>query len=130
MKKTLVAAALLSSVCPPMAAAVPALTGVTVSSDAAKIDHGSAVEFRFGAPPGGPGRAQAGVGVGIKEGKPLEVLVWGGGGAILGGMAGPAGAVIGGAAGAAAGLLYSVLVEPHTRPRPSENVLRERRPRG
>lgn len=64
--------------------------------------------------------------MGMNEGKPLEFLVWGGGGAILGSLAGPAGAALGGTVGAAAGLLFSTFVEPRTRPKTTGSPVRGR----
>ena len=52
----------------------------------------------------------------FSEGKPLEMTVWGSGGAVAGSLAGPAGAVIGAGVGALCGLLYSVFVVPHNGP--------------
>jgi hypothetical protein len=63
-------------------------------------------------PRGKPSRA----GAGLKEGKPLEMAAWGGGGAIVGSLGGPIGAMIGAGAGALCGLLYSVFVVPHNGP--------------
>jgi hypothetical protein len=52
----------------------------------------------------------------LGEGKPLEVLVWGSGGAVIGSLAGPLGTVIGAGAGALCGLVYSIFVVPHNGP--------------
>lgn len=52
----------------------------------------------------------------FSEGKPLEMTVWGSGGAVAGSLAGPAGAIIGAGVGALCGLLYSIIVVPHNGP--------------
>lgn len=62
------------------------------------------------------GAAGVGVGVGLKEGKPLQMMLWSGAGAVVGSFAGPPGAVIGAAAGAVAGLLVSIFIVPRTVP--------------
>ena len=49
-------------------------------------------------------------GGGIKEGRPLEVLLWGGGGAIVGSLAGPVGTVIGAAVGSLIGLAVGTVM--------------------
>lgn len=54
----------------------------------------------------------------FEEGKPLEMTLWGSGGAVAGSLAGPVGTMIGAGAGALCGLLYSVLVVPHNGPSP------------
>ncbi|MBI3554423.1 MAG: hypothetical protein HY077_18155 [Elusimicrobia bacterium] len=64
---------------------------------------------------------------GLKEGKPLEMAVWGGGGAVAGSLAGPLGALIGAGAGALCGLLYSVIVVPHNGPPAEELKVRSSR---
>ena len=72
------------------------------------------VGFRAGARPGA--LPSFGVGVGISEGKPLEVSIWSASGAVVGSLAGPAGALIGAGVGALGGLLVSVFVVPHDGP--------------
>ena len=67
-------------------------------------------------PPGPQKRAAIGVGGGIGEGPALEVMVWGGTGAIIGSAAGPIGAAVGGAFGAVVGLIYSFFVVPRIQP--------------
>lgn len=62
------------------------------------------------------GAAGVGVGVGLEEGKPLQMLLWSGAGAVAGSFAGPPGAIIGAAAGAVTGLLISIFVVPRTLP--------------
>lgn len=52
----------------------------------------------------------------LGEGKPLEVMVWGGSGAIAGSLAGPLGTAVGAGIGALCGLLYSQFVVPHNGP--------------
>jgi hypothetical protein len=71
--------------------------------------------FEFGSTTSG-GRTSVGASAGIGEGKPLEIAVWGGGGAVIGAFAGPVGAVIGGLAGAAVGWVMAVFVVPHNGP--------------
>jgi hypothetical protein len=94
---------------------------VSVSTRTAKPPP---IEFRLDQRPieasegGRGGRAGLGVSIGLKEGKPLEVLVWGSGGAVAGSLAGPPGALIGGAAGALCGLIYSKFVVPRNGPVP------------
>jgi hypothetical protein len=63
-------------------------------------------------------RTTIGLGRVLGEGKPLEVLVWGTGGAVAGSVAGPPGALIGAGVGALAGWMYSVFVVPHNGPEP------------
>jgi len=72
------------------------------------------------------GRTSAGVGIGLAEGKPLEVMVWGGGGALAGAVAGPLGAIVGAGAGTLLGLLYSVFVVPHNGPGKEEKTRHSR----
>lgn len=59
-------------------------------------------------------RPSIGVGAGMKEGAPLEVMLWGGSGAVAGTVLGPGGTLV----GAGLGLLYSVFVVPHNGPAP------------
>lgn len=54
----------------------------------------------------------------FEEGKPLEMTLWGSGGAVIGSLGGPAGALIGAGAGALCGLVYSVFAVPHNGPSP------------
>jgi hypothetical protein len=49
-------------------------------------------------------------GGGLKEGRPLEVLLWGGGGAIVGSLAGPVGTVIGAAVGSLIGIAVGTVM--------------------
>lgn len=60
---------------------------------------------------GSHGRDSVGVGVGMKEGKPLQMGLWGSGGAVVGCLAGPAGAAIGGGVGLLAGYLFSRFIQ-------------------
>lgn len=53
---------------------------------------------------------------GISEGKPLEMTIWGGSGAVIGSLAGPVGSIIGAASGAFVGLLISIFVVPNNGP--------------
>lgn len=100
---------------PASAEVVASRPTVTVSSRPVSAEGRPPVVV--GAVPGGPqGRAGVGVGVGLSEGKPLQVMVWGGAGAIVGSMAGPAGTVVGAAAGSAFGLLFSMFVVPRVQP--------------
>jgi len=70
--------------------------------------------------PAGAGRARRSVGLGtlFEDKAPLNIGVWGGGGAVIGSLAGPPGALLGAGAGAFAGLLYSIFVVPHNGPEP------------
>ena len=54
--------------------------------------------------PGRPRHGFLGLGRLFEEGKPLQMTVWSGGGAVCGSLAGPVGAAIGAAAGALVGL--------------------------
>ena len=63
---------------------------------------------------------------GMAEGKPLETMLWSGGGAIIGSVAGPPGAIIGAGIGAIAGLLVAVFVVPHNGPDEAELAARKR----
>lgn len=49
-------------------------------------------------------------GGGISEGIKLEMVIWGGGGAIIGSLAGPVGTVIGAAAGSLIGLTIGIIM--------------------
>lgn len=68
--------------------------------------------------PRGTGRARRSIGFGrvFEDGVPLNVGVWGGGGAVIGSLAGPPGAIIGAGAGALAGALYAIFVVPRNGP--------------
>jgi hypothetical protein len=66
---------------------------------------------------------------GLAEGKRLEMMVWGGGGAIIGSVAGPVGAIIGGAVGAIAGLVVAVVIVPRNGPDKAELAARAARRR-
>lgn len=100
----------------PLVAETGSRPDVLVSSGAAQ--GGKPLPFRLvfkeGAAP--KGAATIGIGVGMKEGKPLEMLLWSGAGAVTGSIAGPMGTIVGAAAGAALGLLISVFVVPRTNP--------------
>lgn len=90
---------------------VAAAPTLSVSSATVAADHKPPV--RVGLLPGGPQRrAAVGTGVGIPEGKPLQVMVWGGTGAVVGSTVGPLGTVVGAAAGSVIGLLVSIFVVP------------------
>ena len=52
----------------------------------------------------------AGGGGGISEGIKLETLLWGGGGAIIGSLAGPVGAIVGGSIGSLVGLTIGIIM--------------------
>lgn len=98
--------------------AAPSGAAVSVTASSSPIHVDAAPLMRLGLQPAATptGRASVGAGVGLSEGKPLEMLLWGGSGAIVGSMAGPVGAAVGGAAGAVVGLLYSVFVVPRVQP--------------
>ena len=92
-------AAALASPC----AALPELTAdIAVSSQPASSSQS-------------PSSATGGIGI-SSEGKPLEMTVWGGSGAIVGSLAGPIGTIVGAAVGALGGLLISIFVVPHNGP--------------
>lgn len=113
MARTLLALALSTALARPCAAgdSTPAATAeVSVATAAAKPPPLLRIVTQPGAGP--QGAPSVGIGVGIAEGKPLEMLVWGGAGAVAGSIAGPFGAIVGAAAGAAGGLLFSLFVEP------------------
>ncbi|TPW19983.1 MAG: hypothetical protein FD126_2141 [Elusimicrobia bacterium] len=99
--KALLSVALAAALVLPSAAEVVAVVPtLTVSSTTAVAEN----------------KAPVRVGAGISEGKPLQVMVWGGAGAIVGSIAGPAGTVVGAAAGSAFGLLFSMFVVPRFQP--------------
>lgn len=100
---------------PSGAEVVAAVPTVTVSSMPVPATHRPPAAL--GLLPAGPqGRTAVGVGVGLAEGKPLQVMVWGGAGAIVGSMAGPLGTVVGAAAGSVTGLLFSLFAVPRFQP--------------
>ena len=119
ISRTLAAVSLALS-CAGSAVAQPALkadVGVSSAPVRAKNEPFT-FHFEFERPkPGQPSADQAhvhgvGVGAGIREGKPLEMTLWGAGGAMIGIIGGPVGIVVGAAAGAIAGLLVSVFAVP------------------
>lgn len=89
---------------PSAAEVVAAVPSLTVSSMSVSVEGKPA------------GRVAVGTSAGLSEGKPLEVMVWGGAGAVVGSLAGPMGTVVGAAAGAAFGLAFSVFVVPRFQP--------------
>ena len=102
--------------------AAPALTSnVAVSSPSARSGS-EPFTFKFGFQKGAgvEGRSSLGAGGGIKEGKPLEMALWGGGGAVAGSMTGPVGAMIGAAAGMVAGWIVATFVVPKNGPTPAK----------
>ena len=104
-----------SLACP--ASAVPGpRPDVVVSSGSAQVPHPLPFRPVFQGAAASDGRSTIGIGVGLKEGKPLEMLLWSGAGAVTGSIAGPLGTVVGAAAGAAVGLFISVFVVPRTNP--------------
>jgi hypothetical protein len=110
-------AALLAAALASPCAAAPELA-VAVSSAAAS--RPGTVILRVD-PQTGTGRYRRpslGLGRLFDEGKPLEVMMWGGSGAVAGSLAGPAGTIIGAGAGALCGLVYSIFVVPHNGPEP------------
>lgn len=90
--------------------------GVLLSTGTASEKKPLAVELGLQKAQGSGGTATVGVGVGLEEGKPLEMLLWGSGGAVAGSFAGPLGAAAGGAAGMLAGLFVAVFIVPHNGP--------------
>ncbi len=71
-----------------------------ISNDAAQLKR--VPVFNGGDGPGGGG--------GISEGVKLETLLWGGGGAIIGSLAGPVGTIAGGAVGFLVGLTIGIIM--------------------
>lgn len=111
MKPLLAAALSFLIAAPASAEVVAAAPALVVSSATVAVERKPPV--RVGLLPGGPQkRAAVGAGVGLSEGKPLQVMVWGGAGAIVGSTVGPLGTVVGAAAGSVFGLLFSVFVVP------------------
>jgi hypothetical protein len=112
------AVALMSASEPAAAAALiePILKAdVDVSTASAKDKKGKPpIEFKLGyrKAEGSHERDVIGVGVGMKEGKPLEMALWGAAGAVAGSLGGPFGAAVGGAVGVVAGLVYSHFFPP------------------
>lgn len=106
MNKLAVVLLLLADPC----AAAPTLSSEVAVSSAPKKES-APIQFKFDQ----TGRSVGAKG-GLSEGKPLEVAVWGTGGAVAGSLAGPPGALIGAGVGAVLGLLYSVFVVPHNGP--------------
>lgn len=109
------AAALSAVLAAPAFAAAPLTADVTASSAPAKASP-FVFDLGYHKASGPAGRGSVGAAGGLSEGKPLEMTLWGGGGAVIGSVAGPLGAMVGAAAGAAAGLLYSVFVVPRNGP--------------
>jgi len=105
------AALLLALALPAQGADAPLKADVGVSTKAA--DKGP-IEFKLSFEPGDGVRVPKHIGVRAKlaEGKPLQMMLWGGAGAVVGTLAGPFGAAVGGAAGVVAGLLFSIFVQP------------------
>ncbi|OGS01764.1 MAG: hypothetical protein A2V88_12560 [Elusimicrobia bacterium RBG_16_66_12] len=101
-------------------AAAPALTADIPVSSAPVRSRAEPFTFQFGFQKGigSRDRSSIGVGSGLKDGKPLELALWGGGGAVAGSIAGPAGAVVGAAVGAVVGLVVAVFAVPHNGPQP------------
>jgi hypothetical protein len=95
-------------------------TDVTVSTRPAPGPGAGILRVEPREAPAGQGRARRTIGFGrvLEDGVPLNVGVWGGGGAVIGSLAGPPGAIIGAGAGALAGLLYSAFAVPHNGPEP------------
>jgi hypothetical protein len=103
--KGLIRAALACLLAAPSGAeVVAAVPSLTVSSMSVSVE---------GKP---TGQVAVGTSIGLSEGKPLQVMVWGGAGAIVGSMAGPMGTVVGAAAGAAFGLVFSAFIVPRYQP--------------
>lgn len=121
MVRRVLACLLAAALAAPCAAADP--TGlkadVAVSTAAPPISwhlgyEPAAVPAEDGSGEGG----SVGVGAGISEGKPLEMLLWGGAGAMAGAVTGPVGAGIGAAAGALIGLAVSLFASPNPKRQP------------
>ena len=105
MKALLAAALAVSLALPGRAEIVSVVPTLTVSSMTVSAERRPTVVVGGG-----------GAGLRLAEGKPLQVMVWGGAGAIVGSMAGPAGTVVGAAAGSVFGLLVSLFVVPRVQP--------------
>lgn len=111
MKPFLGAALSLLLVATSSAEVVLVAPSLTVSSATVTVEGRPAA--KVGLLPGGPQRrAAVGAGVGLSEGKPLQVMVWSGAGAIVGSTVGPLGTVVGAAAGSVFGLLFSIFAAP------------------
>lgn len=112
-------AAALASPC----AAAPSLTSdILVSSAPVSKREPPLFRFNFQQGTGPQGRSSVGIGVGLSEGKPLEMMLWGGSGAVVGSLAGPLGTIAGAATGAVVGLLISIFIVPHNGPQPPSPV--------
>lgn len=61
------------------------------------------------------GTVGVGLGVAMQEGPVLETMLWGGGGAIVGSVAGPPGTLIGAAVGSVAGLIVGLIMKHRIR---------------
>lgn len=112
------AAVLAAALAPPCAATPPLTAGVAVSS--APAASPGTVILRVMAQPGSVPYRRPSIGLGgvLMEGKPLEVMLWGGYGAVAGSLAGPLGTAVGAGTGALCGLLYSIFVVPRNGPGP------------
>ncbi|MBI3299349.1 MAG: hypothetical protein HYZ75_14370 [Elusimicrobia bacterium] len=106
--------AVLLAVAVPCGAEQPLTADAEVSSAALTVPIPAPTKLRLGLQePGAPGqRPGIGVGVGLSEGKPLQMLTWGSGGAVVGSLAGPLGAAVGGGVGVLVGLAISVFTSP------------------
>ncbi len=113
------AAVVLAAAMPLPGFAAPALIADVAVSSAAAASKPAPLDIHFGirVADGPHKRVSIGVMAGMKEGKPLEVMVWGGGGAIAGSLAGPLGTIIGAGTGALCGLLYSIFIVPRNGPK-------------
>ncbi len=111
MRKTF--ALVLSLTCAfPSRAAPPGDTDLAVSTPMAPGRAPAPLKFDAPGPRPRSGARGVGVAVGLSEGKPLEVMVWGTSGAVAGSLAGPLGTIVGAGVGAVCGLVYSVFFVP------------------
>lgn len=98
-------------------AAPSAATDLTLSSATIR-SRPAPLEYRLGydKPHSTVSRGSIGFGRVLGEGPVLEVGIWGGGGAVIGSLAGPLGTVVGAAAGTVAGLIVSAFTPSGTKP--------------
>ncbi|MBI4387296.1 MAG: hypothetical protein HY551_07925 [Elusimicrobia bacterium] len=87
---------------------------IYVSSGAVPAKNPEPITWRpvFNKKTGAHEHDSVGVGGGLSEGPPLQMMLWGSGGAVIGSVAGPIGAIIGSAVGVIGGLLISIFSDP------------------
>ncbi len=97
------AVVLAAALAAPGGAADLALSSATIKNKSAPLEY----RFRYDKPHSSVSRGSIGFGRVLAEGPVLQVGIWGGGGAVIGSVAGPLGTVIGAAAGTVAGLIVN-----------------------